>query len=540
MLSSIQKIHPFRPASLNWLPPIAIFLLPSVLYLKTLLPGLGGSGDTAKFQFIGKILGIPHAPGYPLYVLLNWLFVQLPVKSVAFRANLMSAFFSVLTILILYYLVLTLFQSRWVSFFSSLLVALSLSFWCHSVIAEVYSLNSFFVSLVFLALVKWKMSRRARWLNLFLLLYPLSFGNHLTMITLLPAILLFVIQVEAWTLIKPRFIAAGLAGITATLGLYSYLFIRSFQRAPYLEHRVVDLKSLFNVVSGGQFRYAMFPFSFRQVILERLPLFFFHLTAEWPILLLVLACPGLLFFFKKDAKLALLFVLSFLGQAFYILNYDIPDLDPFFIPLVLFLSLFTAAGIKFLFDLAGKRSSLKYFIVIGVILVTIWQAGKNYPRADRSGERKDDIRLTTLFSYIPEGSLVITDNYRDKQYVNYKIFIDFPQKLIIHLEISSEEEDLWTEISDNLFQKIRANQKIQAWLIPEDYSRLSPDEIENLIREDPALQEKLLAHVYLISEDSVKMCARQGFKIKAFALRAPGALRKFTFYQAFFLPQFEK
>jgi len=39
-----------------------------VLYAVTLAPGLIAIEDTPKFQFVGKILGTAHPPGYPFYV----------------------------------------------------------------------------------------------------------------------------------------------------------------------------------------------------------------------------------------------------------------------------------------------------------------------------------------------------------------------------------------------------------------------------------------------------------------------------------------
>ena len=90
-----------RKQLLTWLPTltvIAIFLI----YLRTLLPGIGYSGDTSKFQFIGKVLGTPHEPGSPTYVMLNYLFVNLfPTGATAFKANLFSAITSMLCLLVL-------------------------------------------------------------------------------------------------------------------------------------------------------------------------------------------------------------------------------------------------------------------------------------------------------------------------------------------------------------------------------------------------------------------------------------------------------
>ena len=69
---------------------IAIGVVALGLYVATLQPDFGGPEDTPKFQFIGHVLGTPHPPGYPLYVLLSHLFVKLPLGTIAYRANLFS------------------------------------------------------------------------------------------------------------------------------------------------------------------------------------------------------------------------------------------------------------------------------------------------------------------------------------------------------------------------------------------------------------------------------------------------------------------
>src|SRR6185436_5265552 len=64
------------------------------VYIATLAPGLIAITDSPKFQFIGRILGTAHPPGYPLYVLISHFFGYLPIGSLAYRINLMSAVFS--------------------------------------------------------------------------------------------------------------------------------------------------------------------------------------------------------------------------------------------------------------------------------------------------------------------------------------------------------------------------------------------------------------------------------------------------------------
>ena len=70
---------------------LAIGVAALALYLATLQPDFGGPEDTPKFQFLGYVLGTAHPPGYPLYVLLSHFFVKLPIRTIAYRANLFSA-----------------------------------------------------------------------------------------------------------------------------------------------------------------------------------------------------------------------------------------------------------------------------------------------------------------------------------------------------------------------------------------------------------------------------------------------------------------
>src|SRR4051794_16344888 len=69
-----------------------------LVYIRTLAPGLTDDVDTAMFQFIGRVLGVAHNPGYPLFVLLTHGFSWVPIGSLAYRINLFSALLGGLTV----------------------------------------------------------------------------------------------------------------------------------------------------------------------------------------------------------------------------------------------------------------------------------------------------------------------------------------------------------------------------------------------------------------------------------------------------------
>ncbi len=67
-----------------------------LVYLPTVAPTItwqNGGADSGELAAAVALLGIPHPPGYPAYVLLGRLWLFLPLgKDIAYRLNLFSAF----------------------------------------------------------------------------------------------------------------------------------------------------------------------------------------------------------------------------------------------------------------------------------------------------------------------------------------------------------------------------------------------------------------------------------------------------------------
>jgi hypothetical protein len=220
--------------SVRWiaslLAPGAVGVIALVVYVQTLLPGVGW-GDVARFQYVARIWGIPHRFGYPLYIALSRLFGYLPVDgplatsspNYAYRANLMSAVFAALAAVMVYFLVMRL-ADDWVAALSAgLSFAFSRALWGQAVVAEVYTLNAFLIGVVLLALLAWHQTRKVGLLYVGLGLYALSFGNHMTVVTLLPAIVALLLMTDYRLFLQPRHLAA-MAGL-ALLGASQYLYV---------------------------------------------------------------------------------------------------------------------------------------------------------------------------------------------------------------------------------------------------------------------------------------------------------------------------
>ena len=81
-----------------------IFLVIFANYILFLAPSVTPR-DSAELIVVSAVLGIPHPTGYPVYTWIGHLFTLLPVGSVAYRVNLMSAFFGAVTTALLYLLI---------------------------------------------------------------------------------------------------------------------------------------------------------------------------------------------------------------------------------------------------------------------------------------------------------------------------------------------------------------------------------------------------------------------------------------------------
>ena len=158
--------EPGRPASCrawiraSWNIPSAwagllVFAPSLAAYIPTLLPGVGYGGDTAKFQFLGGVLGIGHPTGYPLYLLLNWAFGHLPVGDLAYRANLLSAVLGALAAALLVPALERTGIGTWLSAVGALLFAFSYTEWSQAVVAEVYTLHAAFLAAALWTLLDW-------------------------------------------------------------------------------------------------------------------------------------------------------------------------------------------------------------------------------------------------------------------------------------------------------------------------------------------------------------------------------------------------
>ena len=409
----------------------ALVLLSGALYVCSLLPGVGGSGDSAKFQFVGKVLGTPHTTGYPLYIALNHIFGRVvAIGSFAYRANLMSAVFATATLVVLYLICRTLNSTPLASFTATAVFAVGPVFWSQALEAEVYTLHSFLMSLTILFLLKWTRDRaespddagnesalrKNRHLIAACAVYALAFGNHMTSVMLLPAFIFIVFATDWRIVFNFRMVAVVLTLITAGILQYGYVFWRYYSPdTPYLEMATPDLKTFIWYMQGAQFQEDMFAFPISTVMREHGPMFLSLVLAQFQALLLFVAW-GIVAL-ARDWRKAVFLLGYAIVNTFWAMNYWIFDIEVYFIPTFLILAVCLAAGLS---DVDSRRVKfIPAAVWLIMLLVPIKMAILNFPSVSERGDTETQVRIETALRNVKSDGLIISSDYTYSEYFWY-------------------------------------------------------------------------------------------------------------------------
>lgn len=245
-----------------------------ILFLCTLYPGVGGRfqyGDAAKWQYIGRIGGIAHPPGSPLYVIVSGLFAWLPLGvPVGQRVEILSALASALATALISASSRRLGQSTFASVFAALAFATSEATWTFATEAEVYALLGLAVAFVIHRSIVWAETNRLRDLVLMLLAASMGMGVHYAAVALAPAMAAWIAVVAPRTFKNPWAWTAALASLV--VGSLPFVALWTRMRsgsAPYSEAGGTSGQAFVDFVLVAQYRASLHAHSLRELWFER-------------------------------------------------------------------------------------------------------------------------------------------------------------------------------------------------------------------------------------------------------------------------------
>lgn len=392
-----------------------LFVVPLVVYLLTLAPTIYNL-DSPDLTAAAYTLGIAHAPGYPLYTLLGWLFSHaVAVGDVGYRLNLFSALLGAGTVFLVYHVARQLCGQVLPSAAAALMLAFSYYFWADSLVAEVYTLDTLLLAGLLFLLLRWRDHRDARLLFGASFLLGLGLANRTTTALFIPA-------VAAYLLLSSRptgaarwlVVPAGLA-----LGLLPYIYLPlAYAAGPdyvwsdFYGEASRDLTSvggLWWLVSGG----AHYTLAGHFGLSEWLPALGDYgrwLTSGFLGVGVVLGLVGIWHQARTAPRELILLAGIFVPQLLFYTSYAAIDREFMFLPTYLVWALWVAVGIvaagRMLGATAGdiKMPARAWAAALVLPLIALLV---NYSLVDLSGDRRTREDATAFLAQAEPGAVIV-------------------------------------------------------------------------------------------------------------------------------------
>ncbi len=316
-----------------------VFAIAAATYLLTIEP-TASFWDCGEFISSAFKLEVGHPPGAPFFMMTARMFTLLASDptQVAIMVNAMSALFSALTILFLFWTithlarkviaskdeVLTLGQGIIVlgaGAVGALAYTFSDTFWFSAVEGEVYAYSSLFTAVVFWLILKWEEGDVAspandRWLVLIAYLMGLSIGVHLLNLLAIPAIVLVyyfrkyepnwkgtLIALAASVAILAAVLYGLIPGFVKVASRFELLFTNSFGlpfNTGLIVYIILSIAALVWAIWATQ--YGKSDIQAKVAFLVSMTLIGIPFMAGWSMGFLIIAIVAAFLFWKKDVS----------------------------------------------------------------------------------------------------------------------------------------------------------------------------------------------------------------------------------------------
>jgi hypothetical protein len=455
----------------------ATALVAFACYYATLLPGLE-LGDSASFQTGVGSLNLTPRQAYPLYYGLGGLFALLHPGEPARALNFASAVYGALAVGLATLLTIAITASRAGGLVAGLLLAFSYTFWSQAVIAEVYTLHLLIAGGALLALLAWSRRPSASRLAMFYAIYALGYGNHLSMVLLLPAFAAFLLverRPGPGDPLRPRLIA--LAILIAALGALQYAW--NFRG---LWTSVEPPTSIYGAVT--KFWFDVTKADWRETIvmnvseagLEARPaMYWFDLRQQFGVPGVILAIAGAIRLLVGLPRVGVFLLLIYVVNLGFAWTYNVGDAYIFFLPSHYVVAILAGAGVAGMLSLNARSLGAAAAAIVAVFSVAypLWRGYDTFPAVDRS---RDNRAVALLEQFVdpaqPDAVYGVDANWQAQNAFEY-----FMRERRPGTPWFTTEELRWTERgnSPSVDTFIAANRAIErdVLLSPLTYRRLA-------------------------------------------------------------------
>lgn len=448
------------------LAPVAAAAVAFVLYLLTLNPTFGFI-DKGELVAAASTLGIPHPTGYPTIMMLGYVFTKLMPMRAVLSLNVLSALLTaagvgVLSLAFNEVLVRLNTEARarrtqkavskrarkrssavaqsasadvpavpltddsseiLFASLAALFVGLTATYWNQANGFEVYSLQALLVSLVLYLFLRYvhglidapdaAVDRRAanRLRRSFALTLGLAFTNHLTVVLLAPAFLVYF----GWTWATRRGDDASFVEAMKEIGRlvpwflagllpYLYLPLRASQDPLFAWGDPDSIKRFVDHVAGKQ--YSVWFMQGGDVFGQQTSYFLSKLPTEVGFIGLIIAALGIVHLARRSLRLSVLAALIFITCMIWAGGYDILEIEPYYMLAILAIGLWCAVGAQSMSRRWDRQVALAAMTGLVVIVAFI-----NYSRSNETTNVLVEDMTVNVLSTLPKNAVVISSQW---------------------------------------------------------------------------------------------------------------------------------
>ncbi len=412
-----------------------VIIIALVVYALTLAPSVVQI-DAGELATVQALPGVAHPTGYPVFTLLGFLFSKIFsfFPRMILSLNFLAAFYVTLAVAFFYKIVLLMLENiepnetarKFYSALAALFIGFSATYWTQSASVEVYSLHLALTSIViWRLLIAFRTNTTRDWLW-FSVALAVSFGNHMTTVMLLPAVAYLYFY-------KNRFNTKSFLRIALMLALFFPLLIAEYSFLVFLAKTepklnwgdVENLQNLLRHLSGKQ--YQVWMFSGAEVAQKQFAYFLSRLPKEFAYAGLLPIALGFFAMKKESGVYAVFSAILFVSVVAYAINYNIHDIDAYFLLAYVSLGFFALFGFRVIADFIdekfNKRISpviLAGFVALEILVSfpAVSEANnfvfEDYTKSALNSVEKNAVVLTYQWDYFVSPSYYFRyiENYR--------------------------------------------------------------------------------------------------------------------------------
>lgn len=413
-------------------------LFVALFYFLTLAPEVVQI-DSGELAAAACTLGIAHPTGYPLFTLIGFLFTKIFFfTSKIFSLNILSALYTLGGFLFIYKINKQLLENFsidkpiekkqkkktqaqsvdantiiFLSIVSALTIAFTRTFWLQSTSVEVYSLHILLItaSIYFFLKAYFKETSEKQlihknnlkhWL-IFAFVLGLSFTNHLTSILVLPAFAYLFFTKFGFNKSSLKTIALMLIPFSVALSIYLYLPISAANNPSINWGNPVDWERFKRHIMGWQ--YQSWIFSSTESASKQFKYFTFIFPIEFAYIGLIFILLGIYQLIKTNKRIFVFLILLFVTTVLYSINYDINDIDSYFLLAFISSGLIITFGLYYVYEKFFKQSQHSIYLLLLIPLITLIL---NFEKVNQSDNVQYQQYTKAVLESAEENSIIIS------------------------------------------------------------------------------------------------------------------------------------